>query len=286
MRISRFPAVLAALALIAAACGGGGDGSGSKHGDDPGTVHVLYAGSLVNLMEHDLGPAFEKASGGTFQGYGGGSTKIANEISGKVRRGDVFISASPKVNDTLGAKYVGWYGTFATAPLLLGYNPRSRFAHDLKTKPWNDVITEPGIRVGRTDPELDPKGKLTAQAFERIGGSFAAEAGKSVQVLPEEDLVGRLQAGQLDAAFFYSSESTETKIPTVGLGPVKLAATYTVTVLKNAENPSGGADFVKYLLGPAGRRLLQEHGLHLSGPTVSGTKSQVPAALRKTLAGQ
>ncbi|HVX46248.1 MAG TPA: extracellular solute-binding protein [Mycobacteriales bacterium] len=283
MRISRLPLISAVLALVLAACGGGGSDSGSRNGADPGTVHVLYAGSLVNLMEHDLGPAFEKASGGTFQGYGGGSSKIANEITGKVRRGDVFISASPKVNDTLGPKYVGWYGTFATAPLLLGYNPRSKFAHDLKTKPWNEVITEPGIRVGRTDPELDPKGKLTVQAFERIGAAFATKAEKSVPVLPEEDLVGRLQAGQLDAAFFYSSESTETKIPTVDLGPVKLAATYTVTVLKNAENPSGGADFVKYLLGPNGRRLLQKHGLKLSQPTVTGAPSQVPEALRKTL---
>ena len=36
------------------------------------TVNVLYAGSLVNLMEHGVGPAFEKASGEQFQGYAGG----------------------------------------------------------------------------------------------------------------------------------------------------------------------------------------------------------------------
>ena len=28
-----------------------------------GPVSVLYAGSLVNLMEHGIGPAFDKASG-------------------------------------------------------------------------------------------------------------------------------------------------------------------------------------------------------------------------------
>ncbi len=29
-----------------------------------GTVDVLYAGSLVNLMEHGVGPAFDTATGG------------------------------------------------------------------------------------------------------------------------------------------------------------------------------------------------------------------------------
>ncbi len=62
---------------------------------------MLYAGSLVNLMEHGIGPAFDKASGDTFQGYAGGSSGLANQIKGKLRQGDVFVSASPKVNDGL-----------------------------------------------------------------------------------------------------------------------------------------------------------------------------------------
>ena len=63
-------------------------------GDSP--VNVLYAGSLVNLMERSVGPAFEQKSGDRFQGYAGGSNKIANEIKGKLRRGDIFISANEK----------------------------------------------------------------------------------------------------------------------------------------------------------------------------------------------
>ena len=79
------------------------------------TVNVLYAGSLVNLMEHSVGPAFNKQTGLNFQGYAAGSNKIANEIKGKLRRGDVFISASPKVNTTLmgadNGDHVTWYVT-------------------------------------------------------------------------------------------------------------------------------------------------------------------------------
>jgi molybdate/tungstate transport system substrate-binding protein len=39
-----------------------------------GTVNVLYAGSLVNLMEHSIGPAFAKTSGEQFRGYAGAPT--------------------------------------------------------------------------------------------------------------------------------------------------------------------------------------------------------------------
>ena len=66
-----------------------------------GTVNVLYAGSLVNLMEHGIGPAFDKATGNQFQGFAGGSDLLANQIKGKLRQGDVFVSANPKVNESL-----------------------------------------------------------------------------------------------------------------------------------------------------------------------------------------
>src|SRR5215469_1769598 len=65
------------------------------------TVNVLYAGSLVNLMEHGIGPAFDKATGDTFQGFAGGSNGLANQIKGQLRRGDVLISANPKMSDDL-----------------------------------------------------------------------------------------------------------------------------------------------------------------------------------------
>lgn len=285
--LRRLSAAVLAVAVLAG-CGSSSGSSGSKptptKGGPPGTVHVLYAGSLVNLMEHDLGPAFAKASGAHYQGYGAGSSQIAKEITGKVRTGDVFISATPSVNDTLsGAKngnWVTWYVTFAKAPLLLGYNPKSKFAKDLKSKPWNEVITEKGIRVGRTDPVLDPKGKLTVKAFQQIGAGFTKRAEKAVTVYPEETLVGRLQSGQLDAGFFYANEATEQKIPTVKLGRIALSATYTVAVLNKAKNSRAGLAFVEYLLGPQGKQILTKHGLTVVPYTVGGDKRALPAELK------
>ena len=41
-----------------------------------GSVSVLYAGSLVSVMEQAIGPAFTKQTGIGFQGHAGGSNGL------------------------------------------------------------------------------------------------------------------------------------------------------------------------------------------------------------------
>jgi molybdate/tungstate transport system substrate-binding protein len=258
------------------------------------TVNVLYAGSLVNLMERSAGPAFEQKSGDRFQGYAGGSNKVANEIKSKLRRGDVFISANPKVDDQLmgqaNGDWVQWYIAFAESPLVIGYNPSSRFVDDLKNKSWYEVLAEPGLKLGRTDPKLDPKGALTIELLKRaevfyskpgLSQQIIGAPDNQAQILPEETLVGRLQSGQLDVGFFYSTETSAAKIPAIKL-PDEVApkARYTVTILRDAPNPDGGERFVSFLLGSQGRDLLKQHGLEILKPDLSGNAQAVPTAIR------
>jgi molybdate/tungstate transport system substrate-binding protein len=259
-----------------------------------GYVNVLYAGSLVNLMEHGVGPAFNKATGDQFRGYAGGSVGLANQIKGKLREADVFISANPKVNSALmGAEngaWVSWYIAFAQSPLVIGYSASSKFVADFKTKPWYQVLMEPGIKIGRTDPKLDPKGSLTlalmnqAETFYKSPGLAQKVLGapdNPEQVLPEETLVGRLQSGLLDAGFFYSTEAADARIPALSLPPaITPKAVYTVTILRNAPNPAGAERFVAFLLGGDGRELLKEHGLTLQRLAVAGDANAVPREIK------
>ena len=262
-----------------------------------GAVSVLYAGSLVNLMERSIGPAFDKASGDRFQGYAGGSVLLANQIKGKLRQADVFISAVPQVNASLmgaaNGDWVSWYIAFAQSPLVIGYNASSRFAADFKSKPWYQVLMEPGIRIGRTDPKLDPKGKLTLSLMQQAGASYKLpDLSQRVlgapenpqQVLPEETLVGRLQSGQLDAGFFYSTETSDAKIPAITLPPaIAPKAVYTITILRDAPNPAGADQFATFLLGAEGRSVTRAHGMDVRKPVLSGTDSSVPANIRSLL---
>jgi molybdate/tungstate transport system substrate-binding protein len=280
------------VAGLLAGCGSA-SGGGAAAASSGKPVSVLYAGSLVNLLEQQVGPAFSKATGDGYQGYGAGSSAVATAIKGKVKTGDVFISASPAVDATLhGAAnggWVSWDATFAKAPLVLAYNPKSRFAHDFATMPWFQVLREPGIRLGRTDPVLDPKGTLTVAALQQAQqvyglSGFAGSVEQAAAVFPEEELLGRLQAGQLDAGFFYTNEAVPAHLPTVTLGKVSEAATFTVTVLNRAPNPKGGAAFVDYLLTTA-RPALMAGGLQPVAPAVTGDSADVPSSLRAAVGG-
>ena len=276
-------------AVVLAGCGSSAGGSGTAHG----SVDVLYAGSLVSLMRNQIGPEFTSATGYSVSGISAGSTALATQIKGKVHAGDVFISANPDVNASLegsaNGNWVSWYATFASSGLVLGYNPKSKFAADLRSKPWYQVITEPGFRLGTTDPATDPKGKLAAQALTDTAASQSLPALARITqdqstIFPEETLVGRLQAGQLDAGFFYRSEAVAAKIQTVPLAGVDLKATYTVTVLNHAPHEKAAEAFVAYLLGPKGQAVLEKDGFDLVKPATA-TGSGVPSALSTILSG-
>jgi molybdate/tungstate transport system substrate-binding protein len=94
-----------------------------------GTVNVLYAGSLLDLMQQSIAPAFHDATGYTVSGFSNGSTALASEIKGRTQVADVFISASPKADAALaGEKNGNWvstYDNFATSPLVTTRRPPS-----------------------------------------------------------------------------------------------------------------------------------------------------------------
>ena len=282
-------AVAAGALSLAAAALAGGDARPHARTASKGTVKVLYAGSLVNYMENDFGPAFQKATGYGYEGFSGGSTEVANEIRGGVREGDVFISASAKADQSLqgaaGGNWVSWYSTFAATPLFLGYDPHTSFGRQLAHgKPWYQVITEPGILLGRTDPTLDPKGVLTVEAVANAARKLhdpklTAALGSSA-VYPETALVGRLQSGQLDAGFFYAVEASSAHFPTVPLTPAYKYALYTGTILNHAANPAGAAALLRYLFNTARKSTLKRNGLVPQKPTFTGSSAAVPRALR------
>ncbi len=119
---------------------------------DNDTVNVLYAGSLVNLMERSVGPAFEKETGLRFHGYAAGLEQDRQRDQGQAGgAATCSSSASPKVNTGLmgeerRAATWAWYVGFAESPLLIGYNAQEPASpRTSKTKRWDQVLQEPGI---------------------------------------------------------------------------------------------------------------------------------------------
>jgi len=257
-----------------------------------GPVDVLSAGSLQDLMQQQIGPAFAKATGYTLNDTSMGSDALASGIRGGTLQGDVFISASPAVNATLegsaNGDWVSWFSQFATSPLVLGYNPSSAFAHELKTEPWYDVISKPGFLLGRTDPATDPKGVLAVRALDQAAkqhhvSDLATLATTTSNVFPEETLVGQLQAGQLDAGFFYGVEAAAADIKTVPLTGTHLFGAYTITILNRAPHPAAARAFLAYLLGANGQRILKANGITPVTPTKVSGQSHAPSDVKPLL---
>jgi molybdate/tungstate transport system substrate-binding protein len=256
-----------------------------------GPVDVLSAGSLQDLMQKSVMGNFNSATGYTLVDFSAGSSTLASDIKGKVKQGDVFVSASQATNATLegaaNGNWVSWYATFATSELALGYNPKSKFAADLKTMPWYDVVTMPGFRLGLTPPATDPKGVLAVKALDTTATAqklpaLTALGTNTKNQFPETNLEAEVESGQLDAGFFYLAEANSANIMTVPLTGVDLKANYTITVLNNAPHPDAANAFVLYLLGAGGQADLAKYGFTMVSPVaVSGTG--VPAALSSVI---
>lgn len=320
----RLPEMLLLATLLAlVGCGQGAVTPGGSVAK--GTVNVAYAGSLVNLMEHQLGPAFQKATGYTYQGKGAGSTALANQIRGKLITPDVFISASTSAYAPLeGAAHgnlVSWYMSFAATQLVIGYSPASKFASRLQAAakgatPWYTVLETPGLRLGRTDPALDPKGVntlLTMRLAEiyyhqpDLSQRILGAPNNPAQIFPEEELVARLTSGQLDAGFFYLNEVKDAGLPYIALpaqinlgDPAQQAIyaqahytdaggkaqtgkpiLYSITIPATAKNLAGAVAFVRFLLGSSGRALLIADGIQPISIIFSGDASKVPSTLSR-----
>jgi len=256
-----------AAGALAGACGATLASRGRVRADS--SVSVLYAGSLVTVMERAVVPALAKR-GIAVKGEARGSAALANFIKAGLRSPDVFVSADPRVIDGLmGAAnkdLVAWYAIFATTRLVLGYAPHSPFAPDFAAaaagrKKLTDVLLSPNLRLGRCDPAIDPKGYrtiLAAKLMEADDGppGFAAKLlgddRNAAQIFPEETLLARLETGDVDAAFLYATESVARKLPavelpvTANLGDASQAAHYatvsvTVDGVKHAGAPAAYA---------------------------------------------
>ncbi len=294
-----------------------------------GTVRVLYAGSLGAVLEKSVGPEFERASGFTYQGEGQGSLGAAKMIFDGLRSPDVFISADAAVNDkvlmTPAKKLTDWYVTFASSAMVLGYNPNSKFKSLFEQVqagkvPWYEALKTPGLKLGRTDPNLDPKGYRTIFLFHLAEGyyhrndltSLLGDPANPAQIFPEPELLIRMESGQLDAGFFYRHEVVAHKMPFIELpnqinqSDPALASLYreqkfttnkgvtitaspivfTVTIPHTVKNASGAEAFIRFLIAGKGRGLIEQYGLRLSAILISGDKSKVPADIQPLIEGE
>lgn len=226
-----------ALAMAAVTACAGGDRAAAGEGP----LVVYTAGSLARPMRAAL-DSFSAATGVAYQLESAGSLETARKLTELGKIPDVVALADedvfPKV---LMPSQASWYVRFAENRIVLAYTDRSRFAAEIDSVNWWQVLLRPGIETGRSNPDLDPAGYRTLMVFQlaelAIGVRGLADALARASPLrnmrPKEiELVALLESGDLDYAWFYESMARASgmryvRLPAaLDLGSADLAAEY------------------------------------------------------------
>ena len=285
-------------------------------------VYVIYAGSLVNIFENEIKLAFQNLTGYNFIGEGKGSVQISNMILDGFRKPDIFVSADTTpierlINHSL--PLANWLVKFGSAELVIAYNPQSPFAPELLKAsngeiPWYKILEKEGLKFGRTDPELDPKGYYTIITAKlaniyyndsTIKDKILGEDRNKEQILPEEILKSILDSGQIDATAAYKHEAIAKGLPYITLpDQINLSEPYytnfynkiyyklgtgetisgnpiffSFTIPNTVENIEGAMSFVKFLLSENGKKILEKVGLSPIEPILQGDIHQMKSEI-------
>jgi molybdate/tungstate transport system substrate-binding protein len=286
----------------------------------PGILSVMNAASITRPMRAVL-DSFAARTGAKYELEPGASLEIARRLTELHRTPDVVLLADAEVfPQLLMPQYVRWYALFARNRIVLAYTASSRGAARINGENWRTVITQPGVEVGRADPNTDPSGYrtlLTMQLAEQHYGErglFARllAAAPERNIRPREaDQVALLQAHELDYIWTYQNLAENdglkfVKLPDeIDLGNPADSVTYSrvetrvvgrrrgdtltmrgapilfaLTIPVQAENRALAERFVEYMFSADGRRVLRSQHLDALDRAIS-VGAGAPAAVKK-----
>ncbi|TAM33836.1 MAG: extracellular solute-binding protein [Burkholderiaceae bacterium] len=285
------------------------------------TLTVFAAGTLGKTFT-TLAHGFEKEHPGvTVQPQFGGSVKMVKQVTVLHQPADVVAVADYSVIP----KYMfkGDEGNPATADWSIGflgnaitfiYTPKSKGAKDVNADNWWQVLSEPGVEIGRSNPDTDPSGYQTLQML-ALASQYYKQPDLQAKVLAnapkknirdtEVNLISALELGQIDYLAIYHSDAVQhhmlsVKLPAqINLSDPKFAAdyakgvahtangalpgkpiVYAMTIPNAAPHPKLAQEFVAYVLGPAGRKVIADNGFIPMQQPYAMNRDKVPADLR------
>ena len=298
-------ALAATLAATLAACVKSNPASA---GD---AIVVFNAGSLARPLRAAL-DSFTAGTKIKVEQENAGSVETARKLTELHRIPDLVGSADYQIFPKyLMPGQTSWYARFARNRMVLMYTPKSKFASTIDSTNWYKILETKGVQTGRADPALDPNGyrsvivmKLAEQYYKQPGLTDRLIANSSAHVVrPKEvDLMGLLQAGEIDYAWSYESVAQAAKLPYVTLpraidlsdparaadyarATVKIPGNtirdsveikgepilYAFTVPRNAPHKALGERFAAFLVSDTGKRIIaREHLDPLPAPIFVG----------------
>ena len=268
----------------------------------PRPLRILHAGSLQRLLHDDLIPLFERRARCPCESVSGSSRALARAIRDGSAKADVFLSADAEVIQTELTRtghpsLVDACVVFATNAMVVALSDAGPHAAFVRKALAGEVglleVLQAGLRIGRPDPDDDPKGYRTLfalQLLERHAGApglaprLLGPPRNPDQIFPVPALIPMLRRGEIELLVTYRSQVAEEGLPFLplppeaNLEPPDLANHYATATHRCADGTvycgspisyaaagvKGGAaarrEFVEFLRKPEARRAMLQHG--------------------------
>lgn len=287
----------------------------------PETIRIIHAGSLSVPVKEAADSFIKYNPGVKVLTEAWGSKAGARRISDMDVPCDVYISADYNVIDIfLIPDHASWNISFAGNEMAIVYNSGSRYAGEIHSDNWYEILLRDDVIYGRSDPNSDPCG-VRAVLTSKLADIYYGKPFLSEQLLSrhhnmirpkETDLLALLQKNALDYIFLYRSVAEQHDLKYVVL-PDKLnlkepglnewyaqaqtevtgtslretitetgeAMVYGITIPHKSENYQLAEGFVKYFLSSeGGLDILEQNGQNVLVPYPSSTYDYIPENLK------
>lgn len=97
----------------------------------------------------------------------GGSVAVARTLADSVEIPDIFVSADDTLIDAmLVPRSTAWSAGFARSAIVLAYTENSKYADEINTRTWADVLSKPDVHGARGDANDDPSAYRAVMFFD------------------------------------------------------------------------------------------------------------------------
>jgi molybdate/tungstate transport system substrate-binding protein len=286
-----------------------------------GTLQIFNAGSLTAPFEQ-ISDEFNKIQPDVeILAEAAGSATTIRKVTELGKECGVIGSADYQlIPQLMFPQYADWYIVFASNQMVIAYTDQSKFASEITSKNWYEILQREGVTYGRSDPDQDPCGYRTlmvwqlAEKYYNASGLYNSLYGAPGDLMRPKsvDLIALLQSGDLDYAFEYSSVAMQQKLKYVELPPninlsdvnfedfyaqagVEIAGAnpgektlmkgspivYAVTIPTNFPRQELAIAWVDFLLSSKGMGIMEANFQTPIIPAQTNDLSKLPEALKK-----
>jgi molybdate/tungstate transport system substrate-binding protein len=215
------------ICILASVLAATASGCTTTRPENQKTLLIFHAGSLSKSFE-EIAALFESENPGvTVRLISSSSVEATKKVSELNQTADVVATTDwIPIQNYLYPTFTDWYGKFASDKMVVVYTGKSQFAREINTNNWYEILTMPGITVGRSNPDADPSGyrtlmvwKLAQQYYNRTNlyDRLAQNAPGEYVRQQDVDLVNSLKSGEIDYAWNYESIAKQNNLSYVNL---------------------------------------------------------------------